>query len=97
VIVAHFENKQTKVIVVRVSVQSTYAPDAAATGFELRFQAPIETSNASCELLPSVTDNQSGDYDVKNGQVVWKMSNFPGLGEFSARFKLMKDPSPGSD
>jgi hypothetical protein len=91
VIVPYFENKQTKVVVVRVSVQSTYAPDTTASCFELRFQAPVETSNASCELPPSVADKQSGEYDVRNRQVVWKISRFPGLSEFSARFRFIFD------
>jgi hypothetical protein len=90
-IVPYFENKQVKVVVVRVSVQSTYPAEQSATGFELRFQVPVETSNASCELPSSVADKQSGEYDAKSRQVVWKITKFPGLSEFSARFRFIFD------
>jgi hypothetical protein len=91
VVVPYFENTQTKVVVVRVSVQSTFAAEFAASPFELRFQAPVETSNASCELPSSVLDKQSGEYDIRARQVVWKVSKFPGLSEFSARFRFIFD------
>jgi hypothetical protein len=91
IIVPYFENKQTKVVVVRVSVQATYPAEVAASAFELRFQAPVETSNASCELPSSVRDEQSGEYEVKTRQVVWKIAKFSGLSEFSARFRFIFD------
>jgi hypothetical protein len=91
VVVPFFENKQAKVIVVRLSVQSTYAPELNALEFELRFQAPVETSNASCELPSSVAAKQTSEYDLKTRQVVWKVTAFPGLTEFSARFRFIFD------
>jgi AP-4 complex subunit mu-1 len=90
-ITPEFENKQVKVIVVRVSVQSAFRAELSAQSFELRFQCPVETSNASCELPPSVQDKQKGEYDAKTRQVVWKVDKFPGLSEFSARFRFIFD------
>jgi AP-4 complex subunit mu-1 len=86
-----FENKQVKVVVVRISVQSTFPAEIIAKEFEIRFQAPVETSNASCELPPSVHEKQKGEYDLKTRQVIWKVSSFPGLNEFSARFRFIFD------
>lgn len=91
VIIPNFENKQAKVVVVRVSVQSTYQPEIVANEFEIRFQAPVETSNASCELPASVAGKQSGEYEHKSRQVVWRISAFAGLTEYSARFRFIFD------
>jgi hypothetical protein len=91
IVVPFFENTQSKVVVVRVAVQSTYPAEIIATGFELRFQAPVEISNASCELPSSVADKQSGEYVTRDRQVVWKITKFPGLSEFSARFRFIFD------
>jgi len=88
---AVFENKQTKVIVVRVSIQSTFATEVIATDVAIRFQCPVEISNASCELPSSVQDTQSSEFDSKNRQVIWKLSKFPAMSEYSARFRFIFD------
>ena len=91
VITPIFENKQTKVVVVRLSIQSNYSAEACANDVEVRFQCPVEISSASCELPASVSDSQSGEYDNKQRQVVWRIKKFKGLSEFSARFRFMFD------
>jgi AP-4 complex subunit mu-1 len=88
---AFFENTQAKVVVVRISVQSTFPVDSNASDVCIHFQCPIETSNASCELPSTVLDNQSSDYDSKNRQVNWRIKKFGGLTEFSARFRFIFD------
>jgi AP-4 complex subunit mu-1 len=90
-IVPVLENEQTKVAVVRISIQSTYPPDQVASDFELRFQCPVEISNASCELPASVAEKQDGEYDAQLRQVVWRIKRFHGLSEFSARFRFIFD------
>lgn len=86
-----FENKQSKVVVVRVSIQSAYPVESIAEKIEVRFQCPVEISSASCELPPSVAGKQSSEYDSKNRQVVWKINKMAGLAEFSSRFRFMFD------
>ena len=86
-----FENKQTKVVVVRLSIQATYAQTFEANDVVVRFQCPVEISSASCELPESVLSNQSGEYDSKTRQVSWRIKKFQGLQEFSARFRFMFD------
>jgi hypothetical protein len=90
-IVPVLENEQTKVAVVRISVQATYPADQAASAFELRFQCPVEISSASCELPASVAESQDGEYDAGLRQVVWRIKRFNGLSEFSARFRFIFD------
>ena len=86
-----FENKQAKVVVVRVSIQSCYAAEAFANDVEVRFQCPVEISNATCELPSSVADTQSSEFDNKARQVIWRIRKFKGLNEFSARFRFHFD------
>ena len=86
-----FENKQAKVVVVRVMIQSTYAAEAYANDVEVRFQCPVEISNATCEIASSVSDTQSSEFDSKTRQVIWRIRKFKGLNEFSARFRFHFD------
>lgn len=86
-----FENKQAKAIVLRLSIQSQYPADEESTDVQILFQCPVEISNASCELPPSVVETQSSDFDSKTRQVIWKISSFKGLQEYSARFRFIFD------
>jgi AP-4 complex subunit mu-1 len=85
-----FENKQAKVVVVRLAVQATYPSSQSATEVVIKFQCPVEISNASCEL-PRTVEGQTGEFDSKSRQVIWKIKSFPGLQEFSARFRFIFD------
>ena len=86
-----FENVQSKVVVVRVSIQSTFPVEVNATDVVVHFQCPVETSNATCEIAPSVADSQASDYDSKSRQVNWLIKKFEGLTEFSGRFRFIFD------
>jgi AP-4 complex subunit mu-1 len=86
-----FESKQAKVVVVRLSVQATYPASQSATEVVIKFQCPVEISNASCELPRSVEDGQSGEFDVKGRQVIWRIKTFQGLQEYSSRFRFIFD------
>ncbi|OHT10572.1 Adaptor complexes medium subunit family protein [Tritrichomonas foetus] len=86
-----FENKQAKVAVVRVSIQANYPVEEYASDVKVIFQCPVEISNASCELPPSVADSQSSEFHSKERQVVWCIKKFVGLQEFSARFRFIFD------
>jgi AP-4 complex subunit mu-1 len=86
-----FENIQAKVVVCRVSLQSTYPVDNNAGNVTVHFQCPVETSNATCELAPSVKDTQVSSYDAKNRQVNWVIKKLGGMTEVSARFRFIFD------
>jgi hypothetical protein len=85
------ETRQAKVVVIRVSFQSKYPVDKTAKDVQVVFQAPVEISSASCELPSSVADKQSSEWDAANRQVKWRLKEFPGLHEFSARFRFIFD------
>jgi AP-4 complex subunit mu-1 len=89
--VTAFENKQAKVVVVRLSVTSVFPTEKEATDVVVRFQCPVEISSASCELPQTVADSQRGEFEQGTRQVVWRIKKFPGLREFSARFRFMFD------
>jgi AP-4 complex subunit mu-1 len=86
-----FENHQPKVVVLRISIISSFSPETEATDVILRFQCPLELSNASCELPPSVEETQSQEFDTKTRQVLWRIKAFAGMKEFSARFRFIFD------
>ena len=86
-----FENKQSKVAVVRVSIQATYPAEEVAENVRIIFQCPVEISNASCELPPSVSNSQSSEFNQKERQVIWTIQKFNGLQEFSGRFRFIFD------
>lgn len=86
-----FENKQAKAVVLRLSIQSQYPAEENSTDVEVRFQCPVEISNASCELPPSVVASQSSEFDSRRRQVVWRIASFKGLQEYSARFRFIFD------
>lgn len=86
-----FENKQTKAVVLRLSIQSHFDAESYAENFEVYFQCPVEISNASCELPASVAETQSSYFDQKKRQVVWKINVFKGLQEYSGRFRFIFD------
>lgn len=90
-ITPNFENIQKKVIVVRVSLQSNFPAENIADDVKIKFQCPIGISSASCELPPSVASTQSGEYDNKTRQVIWRIKKFSGLAEFSSRFRFIFD------
>lgn len=86
-----FENTQTKVIVVRVSIVANYPAEESANNVKIIFQCPVEISNASCELPQSVADSQSSQFNSKDRQVIWTINKFVGLQEFSGRFRFIFD------
>jgi hypothetical protein len=86
-----FENVQSKVVVCRVSIQSTYPVERSALDVIVHFQCPAEISNASCEIAPSVKDVQSSSYDSKSRQVNWVINKLDGMTEVSARFRFIFD------
>jgi len=86
-----FEKKEAKVVVVRIAVTATFPAEAEATDVVVTFQCPVEISSASCELPPSLADAQSGEYDARARVVRWKIPEFKGLQEYSARFRFMFD------
>ena len=86
-----FENRQPKAAVVRVSLQSNYPAEVTAEDVAVIFQCPVETSNAACELPPTVQEFQSQEYDEKERQVTWRIKKFKGLCEYSARFRFIFD------
>ncbi|KAH0792428.1 Adaptor complexes medium subunit family protein [Histomonas meleagridis] len=86
-----FENKQTKAVVLRLSIRSHYDPDDIPPEVKVVFQCPVEISNASCELPPVVESTQSSEYNPKTRQVTWTIQKFPGLQEFSGRFRFIFD------
>ena len=86
-----FENKQSKVAVVRVSIQATYPAEEVAENVRIIFQCPVEISNASCELPSSVSNSQSSEFNQKERQVIWTIQKFNGLQEFSGRFRFIFD------
>lgn len=86
-----FENIQAKVVVCRVSIQSTFPVDNNAKEVTVHFQCPVETSNATCEIAQSVKDTQTTSYDSKNRQINWIIKKFEGMTELSARFRFIFD------
>lgn len=86
-----FENKQAKVVVVRVSIQANYPVEEYANDVKVIFQCPVEISNASCELPQSVSDSQASEFNIKDRQVTWTIKKFTGLQEFSGRFRFIFD------
>lgn len=86
-----FENKQAKVVVVRVSFQNNLGTEKNIKDFVAYFQCPVEISNAMCELANSVINNQEQGFDRETRQIWWKIRNFPGKTEFSARFRFIFD------
>lgn len=90
-ITPYFENVQSKVVVVRVSIQANYPAEEFANDVKIIFQCPVEISSASCELPNSVSDTQSSHFDSKTRQVTWSIKKFVGLNEFSGRFRFIFD------
>ena len=86
-----FENIQTKVVVVRVTLQSTYSSEFTAEDVSVTFQCPVETSSASCEIAESQEKVQKSEFNPKTRQVKWSIKEFKGLQEISARFRFIFD------
>lgn len=92
-----FENRQTKVVTILMSVVLNLPPDRAINDVVIRFQCPTETSNASCELSTTVHTSQKAAYDQAKRQVWWEVFRFQGQMEYSARFKFFFDDGiPGA-
>ena len=86
-----FETVMAKVIVVRISIQSSFPSTIHATDVTTIFQCPIEISSVSCEIPSSLLDSQVPDYDRKSRQAKWTIKNFPGMQEYSVRFRFIFD------
>jgi hypothetical protein len=86
-----FENKQAKVVVVRVSIVCQVPPEATMRDILVSFQAPKEISNGTCEIPPSLRSWQHTNFDRVNRQITWKVPEMKGQTEFSARFRFIFD------
>jgi len=86
-----FESVMAKVVVVRLSIQSTFPPQIKATNVTTIFQCPIEISSVSCELPSSVFEAQFPSYDRGTRQASWCIKEFTGLTEYSVRFRFIFD------
>jgi len=86
-----FESVMAKVVVVRLSLQSTFPPNYHATDVTTIVQCPVEISSVSCEIPSGVLGSQTPGYDRATRQATWIVKDFPGMQEFSIRFRFIFD------
>jgi len=85
----NFETVMAKVVVVRLSIQSLFPASLTASNVTASFQCPVEISSVSCEIPTNLLDTQTPDYDRSTRQARWTIKTFPGMREFSVRFRFI--------